>query len=97
MQSSRVLGVNTPLFIALSCRQREEEEEEMNGQKHSRVVDDLEAVALGEREVVRRPRLVVVQRHEEGHAPWKWAGGVRVHRVHRDDRKCKIGESWPSL
>lgn len=43
---------------------------------HLRVVDNLEAIPFFERQVVSRPRFVVVQRHEERHATCRRAEGA---------------------
>jgi len=47
-------------------------------QMHSRVVDNLEAVPFFEWQIIRRPRVIVVQRHEKRYTPWKHERKKRV-------------------
>lgn len=62
--------------FSLTVRAANNEGLQAHAAGHSRVVDNLEAIPLFERQVVSRPRFVVVQRHEERHATCRRAEGA---------------------
>lgn len=67
---------NKPDCFSRTVRPQNNEGLQQHTAGHSRVVDNLEAIPFFERQVVGRPRLVVVERHKERDATCRRAESV---------------------